>query len=68
MLERKPEIQRKAGKDGSLPRSRESSLVGHRSLQSSAGASLALLAWLRCLEARACVLLAIGVLLLGMKV
>ena len=40
-------VQRKAGKSGDSPRSRGSSLAGHRSLRSSAGASLALPAWLR---------------------
>jgi hypothetical protein len=49
MLERKQEIQRKIGKIRNLPQSRGSSLVGHRSLRSSAGASLALPAWLRLL-------------------
>jgi hypothetical protein len=42
--------QCQARRMGSSPRSPGSSLAGHRSLRSSAGASLALPAWLRFLD------------------
>lgn len=53
-------MRRKAGENGSLLRSRGSSLEGRRSPRSSAGVNLALPAWSRLLAARALSLLTMG--------